>query len=504
MLLGTCQSILLQHPAKRLCGWWTQGRTQLLRSSSYLPLWLSSDVITGRVLLAVSVVAGIMLRFYRLDAISMTADEGAGWAAAVEPVHGLLQLQPQLDAGKLAVYDLLLHYWIEAFGDSLRSLRSLSAVIDTISIWLMFVVVRELYQAFAQRELKTGELAGGFAAFLFATNVALVQSARTARMYPLMIAAELAQIFFFVRAQRYKGLENCIMAAIFLTLAIAANFTAVFLLAIEGLWLAYLLVARLKNWPGRQLQVAAPTLSLTIGIALLFPFAPAAVAVSRTAIADGALNWIRYQPPVGWAHNILRDSAGNKSLFRLLLALAAFSLWRHRNTVPLAPMFMVVAVVGPFAAVAMLSLLGRPMMVERYVLLALVAFLGLAAMGAAVFESAPGRILVFLLIAWLSARALRHWSGFWVDWQKAVAMAYAGSPANAEIGVVPGYAVNVVRYSLPPEQRLRAVEVNSQCGDSQILIVSPGRPITSAHLSELRACYPRLLGRATRVEVRAR
>ena len=87
-----------------------------MRSLAHLPLWLSSDVIAGRVLLAVSVAAGIALRFYRLDAMSMTADEGAAWAAAVEPLRGLLRLQPQLDAGKLAVYDLLLHYWIAAFG----------------------------------------------------------------------------------------------------------------------------------------------------------------------------------------------------------------------------------------------------------------------------------------------------------------------------------------------------------------------------------------------------
>ncbi|MBV8450789.1 MAG: hypothetical protein JOZ29_00760 [Deltaproteobacteria bacterium] len=448
--------------------------------------------------------AGIALRFYRLDAVSMTADEGAAWAAAAAPVRRLLQLQPQLDAGKLAVYDLLLHYWIELFGDSLRSMRGLSSAIDTISILLMYVVVRELYQVFADGKLKIGELAGGFAALMFATNVAVVQSARTARMYPLMTAAELAQIFFFVRAQRYGGPLNCIPAAVFLALAIAANFTAAFLFAGEGLWVAYLLVARWKCWPGGQLRVAAPALSLTAGIALLLPFAPAAVAVSRTAIADGALDWIRYRPPLDWSYDLLRNDAGNRSLFRLFLALAAFGLWRHQRWAPLAPMFMAVAAVAPFAAVAVLSLFGRPMMVDRYVLLALIAFLGLAATGAAAIESILGRILVFAVIIWLSARALKHSSAFWVDWKKAAAIACAEAPANAEISVVPGYAVNVVRYNLPPKRRLLAVGADSQCGDSQILIVSPGRPIAPAQISELKACYPRLLGQATRVEVRSR
>ncbi|MBV8361391.1 MAG: hypothetical protein JO189_26155 [Deltaproteobacteria bacterium] len=465
---------------------------------------MSSHVTAGRSLLAVAVLAGIALRFYRPDAASMTADEGAAWAAAAEPVRRLLQLQPQLDAGKLAIYDLLLHYWIEMFGDSLRSMRGLSSAIDIVSILLMFVVVRELYRVFADGELQTGELAGGFAALMFATNVAVVQSARTARMYPLMTAAELAQLFFFVRAQRHGGLLNCISAAVFLALAIAANFTAVFLLVGESLWIAYLFVARWKRWPGERLRAAGPALSLTAGIALLLPFAPAAVAVSRAAIADGALDWIRYQPPLAWSYDLLRGDTGNRSLFRLFLALAAFGLWRHWSWAPLIPMFMAVAAAGPFVAVAMLSLFGRPMMVDRYVLLALIAFLGLAATGAATFESIPGRLLVFVVIVWLSVRALGHSSGFWIDWKRAVAIACAESPANAGISVVPSYAVNVVRYHLPPERRLLAVGVDSRCGDSRILIVSPGRPIGPAQIAELKACYPRLLGQATRVEVRSR
>lgn len=152
----------------------------------------------------------------------------------------------------------------------------------------------------------------------------------------------------------------------------------------------------------------------------------------------------------------------------------------------------------------MLSLLARPMMVERYVILAEIAFLGLAATGAAAFGSKLLRILVFILIIWLSARALRHSSGFWVDWRTAAAIACARSASNAEIGVVPSYAANVVRYHLPPERRSLALGLDSECGSSQILIVSPGRLIPPPYMSELNACYPRLLGRATRVEVRAR
>src|SRR5215471_18680738 len=120
---------------------------QLLRFGQYSPYRLSSYITAGRVLLAIAVVAGTALRFYQLDLLSMSVDEGFTWAAAAQSVKRLLQLQPMLDSGKLAVYDLLLHYWIEIFGDSLRSMRAFSAAIDTLSILLIFALVRELYLA---------------------------------------------------------------------------------------------------------------------------------------------------------------------------------------------------------------------------------------------------------------------------------------------------------------------------------------------------------------------
>src|SRR6516164_1692732 len=104
----------------------------------------------GRLALALAFSVGAILRFHRLDDLSMTGDEAFAWAAASQPISRLLQLQPMLDSGKLAVYDLLLHYWIDVFGDSLRSMRSLSAIIDITSILLMFAVLRELYLAFAE------------------------------------------------------------------------------------------------------------------------------------------------------------------------------------------------------------------------------------------------------------------------------------------------------------------------------------------------------------------
>lgn len=139
------------------------------------------------------------------------------------------------------------------------------------------------------------------------------------------------------------------------------------------------------------------------------------------------------------------------------------------------------------------------MMVDRYALIAVVAFLGVAAIGAASFDTklAPIVILSFLLF---SVKMVKPPS---VDWRQAASIASEASVGNANIGVVPVFAVDVVRYHLPPDRRPLAVGLKSQCGNPRILIVSPGS-IAPPFLSMLKACYPRLLGRDQFLEVRSR
>ncbi|MBV8770896.1 MAG: glycosyltransferase family 39 protein [Deltaproteobacteria bacterium] len=455
-------------------------------------------------MLGLAVAAGVAVRFVRLGTLSMSADEGASWAVANQPVSRLLKIQPQLDSGKLALYHLILHYWIGIFGDSLQSIRGLSAAIGSVTIVVIFVVVRELCNLFSDQQRKSAEIAAGFAALIFAINVGFVESARSARMYPLMTAAELAQILFFLRAHRIPSISNCALAAVFLAAAIASNFTAALLVVGEGIWICYLLTARWRDWPGARLRIIRPALSLVAGLALLLPCFPGALAASQAAVTGGAIDWIRSQSPLSWSYDVLRKSASNRSLFRILLALAVFGIWRYRNKAILAPIFMITLMIGAFAPVAILSMLGRPMMVDRYVALAPIGFLVLAALGAAEFRSRMGTVLLFFLIVWLSARALKHSSGFWVDWRGAAEIACANSSSYAQIGVIPEYAVNVVRYHLPPQRRALVSGINSRCGDSQILILNPAGFIPVRYLSELNGCYPHLLGRATRIEVRGR
>src|SRR6185437_7972158 len=98
-------------------------------------------------------------------------------------VQAVVAEERRLDPGKLALYDVTLHEWIRAFGDSLFVLRAMSAVLGTIAIVLLFIAVREVCRSLGdESSAATGELAGAFAALIYATNVVMVVSDRTARM----------------------------------------------------------------------------------------------------------------------------------------------------------------------------------------------------------------------------------------------------------------------------------------------------------------------------------
>jgi hypothetical protein len=163
----------------------------------------NSTRLAAFVLVAVAVVVGGHLRLHRLARSDMSGDEGASWAAASAPTAWeVANTERRLDPGKLALYDLILHEWIGTFGDRLFVMHALSAGLGTFAIVLVFIAVREVCGSLAgDSATALGEMAGAFAALLYATNLAMVLSDRAVRMYAFVMCAELLQITFLVRAQ---------------------------------------------------------------------------------------------------------------------------------------------------------------------------------------------------------------------------------------------------------------------------------------------------------------
>jgi uncharacterized membrane protein len=463
----------------------------------------------ARALLAVALLIGVGVRFHRLGRAEMDVDEGASWAGASVPTLGeVVAIERRLDPGKLALYDLMLHEWIGVFGESLSAMRAMSAVLGTIVIALVFIAVceacRDSDDSVDPAAADTGVLAGALAALAVATNLTLVLSDRTARMYSLTLAAELAQVILFLRARRSGGLRNYAGTTCFSALAVAANFSALFLLLAEGVWLLWPLCTRRAGKAPALRMVVLTGLSVAAGMAMLVPLLLVVAPTVTAAVHGGIIGWIKPRP-LWWPMAMLELWTG-WVLFAPLAGLTGFGVWRQWRGAESAAAFFLVWLLVPMVIVAVFSWAVVPLMVPRYLLGSLVAFLALAALGAA---SVGNRLAVFALAAGLVLVSLqrihRHFrrpQG--AQWHEAVELARTSAGPQGQIAVVPGYAADVVRYSLPAGSRRLAVGFEADCGPARVAILAGATYVPDGITEKAKACYPQVLAEFRHLEVRAR
>jgi len=472
------------------------------------------------VLLGVAVILGAHFRFHRLDRWDLSGDEGQAWAGAIAPsVAEVIAAQPRIEnGGKLPPYDVLLHGWIRIFGDSVASMRRLSAAIGTIVIVLVFVAVREACrlsevqsedQSEAQSNASIGQMAGAFAALIYATDLTMVVSDRTAREFPLLLASELLQIIFFLRAQRRGGWIDYAGTAIFTAAMIAVNYSSGFLLFAEALWLGYRLSA---GWigarmgaPAGKLAIIAPGLAVTAGVASLAPLLPFVFADSARAVQTGAIDWIKVQP-ISWPFTTLRDSANSPALFWIFALLGVYGTVRRRASMRLTAEFFAFWTAGPLLAAFAVTYLIRPMEFPRYVLIAFLGLFAFAGLGAAALPGTATRIALAILLVYLSVPpihySLRNYHE--LGWREAATLAAGQTARGQQIAVYNSHKVSVVRYYLTPDRRIDAVGMTDKCAGARVLVIGG---VGGAHRQEVAAalaCYPRLLARVHGVEVRMR
>ncbi|HLW70420.1 MAG TPA: hypothetical protein VKS22_07340 [Candidatus Binataceae bacterium] len=474
-----------------------------------------SDRRATLAILIVAVILGGSLRFYRLGADEMSRGEAASWTAAAAPtVAGSFALSQQLNPGKAGIYDVALHLWIDAVGDRVGAMRTLSALLGTLTILVLFITVRELLAALDDADGSLSpELAAAFAALLFACNLRMITTDRTARMYPLMLIATLAQIWFFIRSSRRRGAANVIAAGFFTALATACNFIVLGFFAAEALWLALLWLPSQSRKVLGRISVTRPGAALILAAAMFIPLGIVDVRAALGALHAGVLGTIEPQPP-WWPVRALMVLTGNAAFWPLTL-MALYATWRQRSTHRLGVLFILCWLVIPFGLIEIVSYAITPLMVERYVLPSLVAFLVLAAIGIASVRGAALRYAIAILVVGQSLAHLHH---HWrnpedVQWREAARFAVAATPAGRQVAVVPLEPLMVLRYYLDQPQRLRLVGARAQldpasrvwtiaCGPEPILIADSALP--SASLQQISSCYPRLLKRFRLVEVRAR
>ncbi|HYL60100.1 MAG TPA: hypothetical protein VEU51_14615 [Candidatus Acidoferrales bacterium] len=460
------------------------------------------------ILLWFALAAGGYLRFSNLGRLEMSPDEGASWgAASATTVAEVVARQARLNPGKLPIHDLMLHGWIMLFGDSLPAMRSLSALLGTVSILLVCLVTRELLESADDddRIFTPDEVAfvAATAAALFAVSIVTIKYTREARMYAVMLAAALAQVAMFLRALRRGGVPNCVAVAILTAATVGSNFSAVLLPMTEALWLIYAFAQR--GWrftDAAARRTLAVALALGAGCVALAPKLFSSFGATTAGTAGGIIRWIK--PPPLYAPFALFNKAIGSFAFPVIAALAIWGVVRGwqigaRDAVRFALLWMW----APPLIMMLASYTLTPIFVERYALTCFVPFFILAALGISELPTDFARIGALALAVLLSAGHIVSYDRKPHDaqWQEAVAAADAESKPGELIGVAPAYAVEVARYYLPPPHRDRAVRRETGALSAAVLIVGQ-QSLHPAAAEAYRREFPQVVAELRGVTVR--
>jgi mannosyltransferase len=447
---------------------------------------------------------GLVLRAAFLGAREMSPDEGASWGAASAPtVREVIARQAIFNPGKLPIHDLMLHAWMAIFGQGLAVQRSLSALMGTISIVIVYFVARELFADPAlESEGIDAWLLASISALFFAVNLVMIKYAREARMYPVMLAAILMQVGFFLRALRVGGIANFAALAIFTALGVGANFSALLVPATEGLWLLYILGReRFSFVADRGRRAWQSVLALAVGGFILVPKLVAAFGATAASTPGGIIRWIK--PPAWYEPFALFNKATGTFAFPIFAILAVWGIcigWRRGMREPVA--FALLLMFAPPIMMVVVSYTLTPIFVERYALASFTPFFILAALGA---------IEIPMPVAWgavalASGLALGHVWNYArkphdAQYREAVAAALNSLHPGESMTVVPIYAIEVLHYYLPDADEARAIRYEPADSEAGVIIVGD-QNLHPEEVEQIRLEYPDVIARFRGVVVR--
>jgi hypothetical protein len=220
--------------------------------------------IGPREIVIVLIVLGAALRFATLNVQSIFADEADTLILIHRGFSGMFNHITETESSP-PLYYILAFAWTKVFGTSIAGYRSLSALIGTLTIPVMYLAGREV-----------SPRVGVWAAALTAISPSMYFFSQETRCYPLLVLFSAAAYICWQRALREPTPRRLWLWAAMSSLAVLTHYFAAFLFIPETIILARRLDLR---------RVWAPAAAVAVvGLALV------PLAISQRA--DGKTNWI--------------------------------------------------------------------------------------------------------------------------------------------------------------------------------------------------------------------
>ena len=301
----------------------------------------------------------------------------------------------------------VLYYWIERpwtalAGDSEWAMRFPSVLGAMLAGVLMVVLGRKLFDRWVA-------LASGL---LLVSSPFVVQWSQQVRGYTMLLALTLGATLLLLRAlERGSRVDWAIYGLAFTAIVVWQPVSGVLLFPAHAV-----LVAQ-----RRERVLPHGLLAAVVIGALAVPWA--AVTAMRSTGPDVAVNWLKFPTAETVARGVL-DVSGAAGLGALLAVLGVVVLLRRQRDLAI---WLAVWAIAPFVVALTVSALGRPIYLDRYLIVAAPAFFLLA--GVAITSVGRRlRLVLVVAVAVATVAGLAHWysladEGNWhgEDWRGAVA-----------------------------------------------------------------------------------
>lgn len=334
-----------------------------------------------------------VLRFYHLDYQSLwldeihTANESNPLFSLSETFKSLYESDPHPP-----LYFLLVKALFSIFGSSSFVLRFFSAVLGVAGVWALYLLGKELYS----------KKVGLYAAALLSVNFFHIYYSQDARPYPLLCLTTTISFYYLIKFIRTASLKSAVLYGVFTGVMLGTHLFALFVLLSQCVILLYF-VCRPYNgivtW--KKFFLYCLLAGVIVGVMYIPCFKTLLIASQRTSM------WIP-EPAANVFIELLKEFFGNSgALFYLVLLALVFFFARLigvskgsigngiSDRFNFAALILLLWIITVFVTTLIRSYVSLPIIVSRYFICVLPAFILIIVIGLSVIKN---RFLEFILI----------------------------------------------------------------------------------------------------------